>query len=306
MEEQFDEFPVNILEMDGKIEREGFNFNYHNFLVYRAGKCIYSSNNEGTLKAFIVGGKLLVEIEDTETTNFMKSTFTLKQISTNLDRIIWSKNLTDPEEDSVRNEPDVLSLFYHNSELKRASFVINNPSTHIEFNKEENSEFNEDDFQEDEFDSEEFEEDEIEDDEEDETEHPLSLTGFFREDVPLSFYAKHLCTSAIKDKELDITYKNKNILILCREIYDAFDNDKFDIDDEFKNDEHRLVFWSSSRKYKFIISRYNLPFLKYNVTLETYENGKFVSTNAPYYEQHINISSKDAINHFNNHIIKKI
>ena len=134
MKSTHDQFPVNILEMNGKIKKEGFKFNYSNFLIYQHGECIESFDEKGEILAEIIDNRLQIKVLDENAAQFMKETFHFSQISTNIDRIIWSKNLTNPESCIVKNEPDILSLFFSSRILVRAAFVVYNPNIHIEFN----------------------------------------------------------------------------------------------------------------------------------------------------------------------------
>ncbi len=305
MDVKFDKFPVNILEQDGTIARKCFNFIYNNFSVFHEGKCIYSSASQGVIESKIINNSLFIVVSDKNALQFMNGTFSLTQISSNIDRIIWSKNLTDPESSIIKNEPDILSLFFKNNEMQRASFVIYNPNIHIEFNKSglpQYEIFEESDFDE-EYD-EEFDED-LDEDLDSNQENDNDLNEDNREENELSMVEIAMCIHKMKDGDPDIRHKNKNILLLCQAIYDEFDNSEFEIKDEFKADKDSIVFWSNSKKYKLLISRYNLDFLRYNVFLESYENGQLISYKAPYFEQYLNITWIEVLTHFRRHLIDK-
>ena len=133
MNENWDTFESNIGEMTGPIERKSFTFNYKRFEVWQAGACIYSGDSEGKIIAKVVSRELNVTIEDLMINNHIKKQFAFREISTNSDRIMWSKDIFNTSDKTERNNPDISSLFYKQGTLTKVTFTIYDPNTLIEF-----------------------------------------------------------------------------------------------------------------------------------------------------------------------------
>lgn len=133
--EQWDQFPRNIKERSGPIERESFDFHYTRFEVWKAGQCIASRDSDGVLVARVQGKRLLVEITDSDVEEHIVPKFEFKEISTNGDRILWSKDILNTGVPVEHNTPDVASLFYKNQSLAKVTFTIHDPNTLVEFYK---------------------------------------------------------------------------------------------------------------------------------------------------------------------------
>jgi len=134
---EFDNFPVNLLEQDGTIKRNGFRFDYSEFLVYEDGQCVFSTEEKNTIMAEThFTGVLKVAFDDENVSDFSVRTFAFTQISTNVDRIIWSKDLLNQDNSVIKGKhvPDVMSLFYKDGILSRVSIVIHDPNILLEFN----------------------------------------------------------------------------------------------------------------------------------------------------------------------------
>jgi hypothetical protein len=133
MTENWDRFPSNIGEILGKIERKPFIFSYVKFEVWKGGACIYSDNSNGQILATVLNGQLNIEIDDNLIRKHMKNKFSFSEISTNGDRIMWSKDIFNSKGQTEKNNPDIASLFYQNNILGKVTFTIHDPNTLIEF-----------------------------------------------------------------------------------------------------------------------------------------------------------------------------
>ena len=137
MSTNWDEFPSNINESLGEIEKLPFTFNYGNYQVWQAGECICSKELKGNITGKLIGSDLFVTIEnkssDDSIYNHIKKSFSFKEISTNLDRIMWSKDIFNINPQTERHNPDVQSMFFKNKILSKVTFTIHDPNTLVEF-----------------------------------------------------------------------------------------------------------------------------------------------------------------------------
>lgn len=133
MANNWDKFPSNIGEMLGLIERKSFKFNYKRFEVWQGGACNYSGNSTGQIIAKVVNGHLNVTIDDVMINNHIIKHFSFGEISTNNDRIMWSKDIFNSSDKVERNNPDISSLFLKQGLLTKVTFTIHDPNTLVEF-----------------------------------------------------------------------------------------------------------------------------------------------------------------------------
>lgn len=133
MADNWDRFPSNISEMLGSIERKSFTFNYNRFEVWQGGACIYSGNSNGQIVTKVVNGHLNVTIDDLMINNHIIKHFSFGEISTNNDRIMWSKDIFNSTGKIERNNPDISSLFFKQGILNKVTYTIHDPNTLIEF-----------------------------------------------------------------------------------------------------------------------------------------------------------------------------
>lgn len=133
MADNWDRFPSNIGEMLGQIERKSFTFNYKRFEVWQGGACIYSGNSFGQIVAKVVNGQLNVTIDDVMINNHIIKHFSFGEISTNNDRIMWSKDIFNSTGKTERNNPDISSLFFKQGILNKVTYTIHDPNTLVEF-----------------------------------------------------------------------------------------------------------------------------------------------------------------------------
>lgn len=133
MAEYWDKFPSNIAETAGRIERKSFVFNYIRFEVWQNGSCISSGDSNGQIVAKVINGQLNVTIDDNKINNHIIKQFSFSEISTNGDRIMWSKDIFNSNGRTQRNNPDISSLFYKQGVLNKVTFTIHDPNTLVEF-----------------------------------------------------------------------------------------------------------------------------------------------------------------------------
>ncbi|NVN97167.1 hypothetical protein HXX01_02960 [Candidatus Nomurabacteria bacterium] len=133
MIENWDRFPNNIAEVLGPIKRNSFTFNYSRFEVWQGGVCIYRGDSNGQIIAKLVNNDLHVTIDDIMINNHIIKQFTFKEISTNGDRVMWSKDIFNTSDKVEYNNPDISSLFFINEKLTKVTYTIHNPNTLVEF-----------------------------------------------------------------------------------------------------------------------------------------------------------------------------
>lgn len=133
MNENWDRFESNMAEMLGPIDKESFIFQYQRFEVWQSGNCIYSGNSKGKIVAVVEGDTLHVLIDDASINRHIRKQFSFGEISTNGDRIMWSKDIFNNRDDVEYNVPDISSLFFQNGILKKVTYTIHNPNTLVEF-----------------------------------------------------------------------------------------------------------------------------------------------------------------------------
>ena len=133
MADNWDRFPSNIGEMLGTIERKSFTFDYKRFEVWQGGACINSGNSIGQIVAKVINEQLNVTIDDDMIKNYIIKHFSFGEISTNNDRIMWSKDIFNSSDKVERNNPDISSLFFKNGLLCKVTFTIHDPNTLVEF-----------------------------------------------------------------------------------------------------------------------------------------------------------------------------
>jgi hypothetical protein len=59
--------------------------------------------------------------------------FSFGEISTNNDRIMWSKDIFNSTGKTERNNPDISSLFFKQGILNKVTYTIHDPNTLVEF-----------------------------------------------------------------------------------------------------------------------------------------------------------------------------
>lgn len=136
--ENYDQFPINIAETSGRISRDPYIFNYSRYEVWQGGQCILSGDSKSKITTEIIRDSLHVQINDRSISNYINSSFSFREISTNGNRILWSKDIFNSTNAVEYNTPDVSSLFFKNGILSKVTFTIHNPNTLVEFYIDEN------------------------------------------------------------------------------------------------------------------------------------------------------------------------
>jgi hypothetical protein len=119
----------------GKIDRKSFKFRYSKVEVWQNGNCIFSDSSGGLIESELKNNTLNVTAEDSRLTPHMKCKFSFDEISTNGDRIMWSKDLLNTRDTMEKYVPDISSLFYHGGVLSKVTFTIHDPNILVEFHK---------------------------------------------------------------------------------------------------------------------------------------------------------------------------
>jgi hypothetical protein len=133
MNENWDQFEVNIGEILGPIERKSFTFNYIRFEVWKGGGCIYKGNSTGQIIAKVMNNEYYVTIKDTLINQHIKEQFKFGEISSNNDRIMLSKDIFNENGKTESNNPDISSLFFRQGILTKITYTIHDPNTLVEF-----------------------------------------------------------------------------------------------------------------------------------------------------------------------------
>lgn len=133
IKEQFDRFPSNLGEMMGQIPRKAFTYKYNRFEVWQGGKCVFSGESENQITSSLIGKELHVTIDDNNINEVIKKNFSFSEISTNLDRIMWSKDIFNQKGIIEKFNPDICSMFYKDGTLAKVTFTIHDPNILIEF-----------------------------------------------------------------------------------------------------------------------------------------------------------------------------
>lgn len=137
MNQNFDKFPSNIGEMSGRIPRKPYRFKYNRFEVWQGGQCVYSDTSNSIIDAQVINNQLNVTINDEKINKYIKNKFSFGEISTNLDRVMWSKDIFNSTGKVEKFNPDINSIFFQNGEIVKITFTIHDPNILIEFYGEE-------------------------------------------------------------------------------------------------------------------------------------------------------------------------
>lgn len=131
MEDIYDQFPINLLEMGGKIERKPIGFMVHYVKIYLNGTCVLDKKIDGVVKGEIVGDNMSVELRAMDLGDYIEENLQFSEISLNRDRILWSNGLFDGGYSPRITVPAFLSLFFQMGELRKVQF--SNQSLAIDF-----------------------------------------------------------------------------------------------------------------------------------------------------------------------------
>ena len=133
MKEEFDRFESNLAEMMGQIPRKVFTYRYNRFEVWQGGQCVFSEDSDNQIDSRLEGKELHITIDDANINKVIKKTFSFREISTNLDRIMWSKDIFNQRGVIEKFNPDICSMFYKDGALAKVTFTIHDPNILIEF-----------------------------------------------------------------------------------------------------------------------------------------------------------------------------
>jgi tetratricopeptide (TPR) repeat protein len=142
----FDKFQPNFLEMEGKISRKPFQFIADSCIVWHSGQEIFQSNSKFKISAIVNerDRNLNVSLDNSGIENFILNSFYFNEISSTVDRILWSKDIELGFEYLSRLQPGNMSLFYCNGILRRIYLNVYLPfEIMIEFNSDGNNDINE-------------------------------------------------------------------------------------------------------------------------------------------------------------------
>jgi hypothetical protein len=131
MEEQYDQFPINILETGGRIEREPLGFMVHMVRIWENHFCILNQMMDGVVKGEIVNDEMHITLRGMCLEKYISNNFCFSEISLNKDRILWSNDLFNGGYSPTVNLPAFLSLFYQMGNLCKVQF--SNQTYLIEF-----------------------------------------------------------------------------------------------------------------------------------------------------------------------------
>jgi hypothetical protein len=125
MNNQYDEFPVNILEQSGPIKRESFTVRCTAFKLWQNGEIIRHGQCNTILKSELRSKSLAIQINDLELNKFIASTFEFEEISHSINRVLWSNDLEDEAGELPKARiPNTASLFFQNGKLVKINFNL--------------------------------------------------------------------------------------------------------------------------------------------------------------------------------------
>jgi hypothetical protein len=135
----YDTFPVNMLEMQGCIDRKSFHFIADNCKVWQQGYCIVDLDSTFVIDAEVnpFDGEIEVCIDNFEIEEYITDQISFSEISSLNDRVVWSNNILGGGEGFEYRD---MSLFYCNGILSRIYFNRNNPLIMLEFNSNQQDE----------------------------------------------------------------------------------------------------------------------------------------------------------------------
>lgn len=122
MEEIYDQFPINILEMGGRIERKPIDFIVYSFSIWEDGLCFLRGKKDAIIKGRIVSDEMSLKLKNIDLEWFIDNDLVFSEISLNKDRILWSNGLLNGGYSSRDNIPAFMSLFYQMGDLQKIQF----------------------------------------------------------------------------------------------------------------------------------------------------------------------------------------
>lgn len=122
MKEAYDQFPNNLLEMQGEIERNPIGFMVHYVKIYLHGTNVLDRKMDGAVKGEIINGEMHVALHGMELNEYIEDRLKFAEISLNGDRILWSNGLLEGGYSPRITVPAFLSLFFQMGDLRKVQF----------------------------------------------------------------------------------------------------------------------------------------------------------------------------------------
>lgn len=122
MEEVYDLFPINLLEMGGRIERKPIKFMAYSFSVWENGLCFLRGRINAEISGRIINDEMNVELKNIHLERFIDNCLVFREISLNKERVLWSNGLLNGGFSSMDNVPAFMSLFYQKGDLVKIQF----------------------------------------------------------------------------------------------------------------------------------------------------------------------------------------
>ena len=131
--DEYDTFPINILEMFGSIERNDFKFYSKKLTIYILGKG-QEFKVDNIIEAKAIGKSMNVKFS-CKPLGPQIANITFPEVSENKDRILWSYNLSGGGYGLPEDYPSFMSLYYKNGKLDKIGFTFKcaNPEFVLEF-----------------------------------------------------------------------------------------------------------------------------------------------------------------------------
>jgi len=132
----WDNFESNYIEMRGPIKKEPIQFEYSKVEVWFNGGCIFKSAIKGNLIGNILNGAIQFSLENNGFEKYITTNFSFEEISTNVNRKIWSKDLMNTKNLKYNDlTPHLVSLFFKNGHLTKVALNIHNQNSMVELYK---------------------------------------------------------------------------------------------------------------------------------------------------------------------------
>lgn len=127
-ESNYDAFPSNIAETAGAIRRDAFEFHFSRVVVWQGGRSVVESSQSGVARAQIVPPYRSLHFEHNHPllNQYFDQPALFPQISTNLDRIMWSVNIFDMGGGANR-QAMILSLMFKMGQLSLIKINVDAP-----------------------------------------------------------------------------------------------------------------------------------------------------------------------------------
>ena len=131
--DEYDTFPINILEMFGSIERHDFMFYSKKLTIYILGKG-QEFKVDNIIEAKAIGKSMNVKFS-CKPLGSQIANITFPEVSENKDRILWSYNLSGGGYGLPEDYPSFMSLYYKKGKLDKIGFTFKcaNPEFVLEF-----------------------------------------------------------------------------------------------------------------------------------------------------------------------------